>query len=107
MEPIRENLGRLNPNAPPNLSLFAFLIGRWECEAKLKVSETTWQTFRATWTGRFVLDGYAIADEYRMTSAAGDLIVLGMNLRSYDPAKGGLEYQVAERYVWNLDRPDV
>ena len=42
---------------------------------------------KATWLGRFVLDGYAIADEYKMTGSSGELIVLGMNLRSYDDAK--------------------
>jgi hypothetical protein len=42
--------------------------------------------------GRFILDGHAIADEYRMTDAAGELIVLGVNLRAYDAA----------RRAWNM-----
>lgn len=46
-----------------------------------------WQTLQATWLGRFILDGYAIADEYRMTGSSGELIVLGLNLRTYDAAK--------------------
>jgi hypothetical protein len=37
--------------------------------------------------GHFILDGYAIADEYRMFGLSGELIVLGMNFRAYDPAK--------------------
>jgi hypothetical protein len=37
----------------------------------------------ATWKGRFILDGYVIADEYSMTTSAGELIVLGMNFRTY------------------------
>jgi len=34
-----------------------------------------------------MLDGYAIADEYRMTTLAGELLVLGINLRAYDSKK--------------------
>lgn len=79
--------GKPNPKAPPELSQFAFLIGKWGCEAKLKRDERTWENLKATWEGRYILDGYAIADEYRMTTAAGELMVLGVNLRSYDPNK--------------------
>jgi hypothetical protein len=78
--------GEPNPNAPAELSRFAFLAGQWRCEAKVLLDDGTWQTFDATWIGRFILDGYAIADEYRMTDSSGELIVLGMNLRTYDPA---------------------
>jgi hypothetical protein len=78
--------------APAALSRFAFLIGRWRCDAKVRSANGDWQTFKATWLGRFILDGYAIADEYRMTGSSGELIVLGMNLRTYDPAK----------QIWNI-----
>jgi len=57
------------------------------CEASVKSPHGEWQTFQATWLGRFMLDGYAIADEYRMTGPSGELIVLGINLRAYDAAK--------------------
>jgi hypothetical protein len=33
-----------------------------------------------------MLDGYAIADEYRMTTLSGELVVLGLNFRAYDAA---------------------
>ena len=92
MEHIEEEFGKLHPKAPPALSHFAFLIGRWKCQAKLKSSKESWQTFPATWTGRFILDGYAIADEYTMFSDARDLIVLGMNVRTYD----------ADKRVWHI-----
>jgi Protein of unknown function (DUF1579) len=81
------NYGTLNPNAPPELAHFAFLIGKWRCEAKLKRDDGTWQPLAATWEGRYILDGYAIEDEYRMTTPPGDLLVQGMNFRTYDPAK--------------------
>jgi hypothetical protein len=92
MGKIEQDFGKLNSKAPPALKHFAFLIGRWKCEAKLKSSDGNWQMFRATWSGRFILDGYAIADEYRMMSPSGELIVLGMNFRTYDAA----------RKVWNI-----
>jgi hypothetical protein len=37
-------------------------------------------------------DGYAIADEYRMTGSSGELIVLGTNFRAYD----------ATQQTWNM-----
>jgi hypothetical protein len=87
-----QKYGKPNPNAPPALSRFAFLIGRWRCEARVRSANGEWQTLQATWLGRFILDGYAIADEYRMTGSSGELIVLGMNLRTYD----------ASKLIWNI-----
>jgi hypothetical protein len=79
--------GNPNPKAPPELFLFAFIIGKWRCDARVKGGDGTWQPYQATWVGRFILDGYAIADEYKMTGSSGELIVLGLNLRAYDSAK--------------------
>jgi hypothetical protein len=45
-----------------------------------------------SWEGRCILDGYAIADDYRMTTLTRELLVLGVNIRAYD----------AEKKVWNL-----
>jgi hypothetical protein len=81
-----------NPNAPAELSRFAFIIGRWKFDAKFKLPDGEWQTFHGTWLGHYILDGYAIADEYRMIDSSGELIVLGMNFRIYDSAKK----------VWNI-----
>jgi hypothetical protein len=92
VDPVEQEFGTLNSNAPAALSRFAFLIGRWRCDASLRSANGEWQLFPATWLGRFILDGYAIADEYRMTGSLGELIVLGMNLRTYD----------ATRQIWNI-----
>jgi hypothetical protein len=92
MERNEQQYGSPNPNAPQELSLFAFLIGKWRGEAKLKREDRTWETLQALWEGRYILDGYAITDEYRMTTPAGKLLVLGMNIRSYD----------AKKKAWNL-----
>ncbi len=92
MEQIEQHFGTLNPNAPRDLSHFAFLIGRWKFDARLKLPDGEWQTFHGTWLGHYILDGYAIADEYKMMGPSGELIVLGMNFRVYDSA----------RQVWNI-----
>ena len=92
MDQIDREFGTLNPNAPAALARFAFLIGRWRCEAKVRAANGEWQRFKAAWLGRFILDGHAIADEYRMTGPSGELIVLGMNFRTYDAA----------RQAWNI-----
>lgn len=92
MHQTDHDFGTLNSNAPADLSRFAFLIGSWKGDAKIMTPNGEWQTFHASWVGRYILDGYAIADEYRMTDASGKLIVLGMNFRSYDAAKR----------VWNI-----
>ncbi len=87
MDHVKQEFRKPNPNAPAALSRFAFLIGNWRCEARVRLANGEWQTLQATWLGRFILDGYAIADEYRMTGPSGELIVLGMNLRTYDASK--------------------
>jgi len=87
MRQVEQEFGKANPNAPAALSQFAFLIGNWRFEASVKEADKGWQTFQGTWLGRFILDGYAIADEYRMTGPSGELIVLGLNLRTYDASK--------------------
>jgi hypothetical protein len=92
MDQAAGEFGKPNPSAPQELSLFAFLIGRWRCEAKVKMPGGAWQTFKAFWHGRYILDCYAIADEYRMTAPTGELVVLGMNFRAYDAAK----------HTWNI-----
>jgi hypothetical protein len=87
MHPSKQDFGTLNPNAPAELSRFSFLIGDWRFEASVKVSDGQSHSFKGTWLGRYILDGYAIADEYRMTDLSGELIVLGLNLRAYEPSK--------------------
>jgi len=87
MYQVKQEFGKLNPNAPAELSQFAFLIGNWSFEAKVKMGDGQWHPFKGTWRGRYILDGYAISDEYRMTDLSGKLIVLGLNLRAYDASK--------------------
>lgn len=82
-----QEYGNPNPKAPPELSQFAFIVGKWRCDVRVKGEDGTWQPYQATWVGRYILDGYVIADEYRMTNQKGELIVHGMNFRSYSVEK--------------------
>jgi hypothetical protein len=36
MDQVEQEFGKANPNAPAALSRFAFLIGRWRCEARVR-----------------------------------------------------------------------
>lgn len=81
MEQNEQRVDQRNPNAPAELSGFAFLVGRWRFDAKFKSANEEWQEFQGTWLGHYILDGYAMADEYRMIGSSGELIVLGMNFR--------------------------
>ena len=92
MNQNEQRVDKPNPNAPAELSRFAFLIGQWRFDAKFKSANGEWQAFHGTWLGHYILDGYAIADEYRMIGSSGELIVLGTNFRIYDAAK----------QVWNI-----
>lgn len=83
---------KLNPKAPPELARWSFLVGDWKGEAKLRREGGRIETLQVSWNGRYILDGYAIQDDYRMTSATGELIVLGTNIRAYD----------AQKKVWSM-----
>ena len=82
-----EDFGQPNPEAPAALSHFAFLIGRWRCEATVRPANGEAQKYEAAWIGRYILDGYVIADEFGMATPEGERIVLGMNFRVYDTVR--------------------
>jgi hypothetical protein len=92
MELNEEEADKPSPKAPAELARFAFLIGNWRFSARFKAANGEWQPFHGTWAGRYILDGYAIADDYRMTGPSGELLVLGTNFRVYDPV----------RRAWNI-----
>jgi len=102
MNPNQQEYGAPNSNAPEELSQFTFLIGKWRCDAKIKGADGAWQPFQATWVGRYILDGYAIADEYRMTKPDGTLVMLGQNYRSYNTDKKAwvMKWQEALTSTW-------
>ena len=81
---IQRDYGNPNHNAPHELSQFGFLIGKWRCDVQTVAEDGALATFKAIWLGRYILDGYVIADEYRMMDRSGQLVMLGSNYRSYN-----------------------
>ncbi len=92
MEQTERNTPDSHSKVPKELGRFAFLIGNWRFDARFKSESGEGATFHGTWTGRYILDGHAIADEYRMLGPGGEVAVFGMNFRVYDAAKK----------VWNI-----
>ena len=82
-----EPTGGPNPDAPPELSQFAFLIGSWRADGKLKTADGTWKPFTADWTARYILDGYVIADEFHTSETGSEFQLHGATFRSYDASR--------------------
>ena len=67
--------GERNPEAPAELDLFSFLVGKWSGRKRLADgTHAEW-----TWIGRYVLNGMAIADE--LHASADGKQYLGITLR--------------------------
>lgn len=56
--------GRPNPEAPAELAQFAHLVGEHVCEERLRDPGGPWRTARGRWRGRWILNGWVLADEY-------------------------------------------
>ena len=76
--------GAPNPDAPSELTQFAFLLGEWVCDVRVRNENGDVTRLSATWVGRYILNGYVIADEFRMSNTKGTLLMLGVNYRSYN-----------------------
>lgn len=83
----RKDFGRLNPQAPPQTAQFAFMIGAWDCKTKFMMPDGSgYNEGHATWTGYYILDGWAIQDDW--ASNPGGNTFRGTNIRSVDPETG-------------------
>ncbi|HXJ30435.1 MAG TPA: hypothetical protein VNG35_07335 [Gemmatimonadales bacterium] len=76
--------GMPNAAAPRELVTFDFLVGAWECESSVRGPDGIARARPATWVGRYILDGYAIADEFRQLGPAGEVAMLGQTLRTFN-----------------------
>ena len=84
--PVRE-FGVLNPDAPPETAQFAFLVGRWDCRTKFaKPDGSGYNEGNAVWTGYFILNGWAIQDDWESEFPAGTF--RGTNIRSFNTETG-------------------
>jgi hypothetical protein len=75
--------GQRNAQAPSQLNVFAFLVGKWQGTGKARLPDGTWAQFELTWIGRYILNGMAIADEIHSPAPDGSPY-LGISLRCFD-----------------------
>jgi hypothetical protein len=106
---VQGDFGKPNPRAPKELEQFAFLIGRWQGDSSIKLPDGKWSTYKATLIGRYILDGYVIADEVRQFGPAGELTKCGQNYRSYNTNSGWvMKWQDALNSTWlDLGPPEL
>jgi Protein of unknown function (DUF1579) len=84
--PTVSTFGEKGINAPKELEAFSFLIGKWEGTGSTKLPDGKSAQFAATWIGRYILDGTAIADEFHSSAPDGSPY-LGISFRQYDGTK--------------------
>ena len=76
--------GSLHPDAPPETAQFAFLVGEWDCKIRSMSPTGGWTENQATWTARYILDGWAIQDLW-VSQIPGGGTLQGTNIRSFNP----------------------
>ena len=80
-----QEFGSLNPAAPPETAEFSFVIGEWACTTRgMRPDGSIQEGLPATWTFHYILDGWAIQDEWVQEQADGS-VSHGMNIRSFNP----------------------
>jgi hypothetical protein len=87
--PADADFGKLNPDAPAETAQYGFLVGEWSCKTRfLRIDGSSeYITGEATWTGRFILDGWAIQDDWVSVRPDGSTFH-GTNIRSFDVETG-------------------
>jgi Protein of unknown function (DUF1579) len=93
-EPAISPYGQKNAQAPDQLGLFSFLVGKWQGVGKARTADGSYAHFAGvTWIGRYILNGMAIADEFHAATPDGKPY-LGISFRQFDPQRQGwtIEY---------------
>lgn len=86
--PAVERPARRHPDAPPETDQFGFLIGTWDCTTRsMGPDGQLGPVGKATWTGYYILDGWAIQDDWIGERPDGSR-VYGTNIRSFNPENG-------------------
>ena len=85
-DPTKTPYGERSPGAPQELSVFSFIVGKWDGKGKVKLENGKFAEFALTWIGRYILDGTAISDEMHSVTPDGNPY-LGITLRQYDTAR--------------------
>ena len=87
-EPAVTTYGERNPQAPDELDLFSFLIGKWQGTGRTRLADGSYVEWEgATWIGRYILNGMAIGDELHAPTPDGKT-GLGITLRYFDTNHG-------------------
>jgi hypothetical protein len=77
-----------HPDAPAETAQFAFLIGTWDCSTRsMKPDGSGFNEGSGTWTGYWILGGWAIQDDWERALPDGR-IFRGTNVRSFNPRTG-------------------
>jgi hypothetical protein len=82
-EPAITTYGRRNAQAPGQLDLFSFLVGKWKGTGKTRLPDGSHARFELTWLGRYIVNGMAIADEIHSLGPDGSPY-LGISIRHFD-----------------------
>ena len=87
----QENIqyGELNKSAPIETGQWSKLIGDWDC-ISMDLVEEDWIENKATWTWKYILDGYAVQDFWYQEDKDPNSKMknfYGTNLRIYNPIK--------------------
>ena len=72
-----------NPEAPPEMAQFQFLVGTWRAKMRSMDAQGEYQESEGTWVGYYTLDGYAFQDDY----FAEGFNFRGTTWRTYVPGK--------------------
>jgi len=83
IQPAITTYGERNPQASDQLSLFSFLVGKWQGTGKTRLEDGSHAQFELTWIGRYILNGMAIADEIHSLGPDGKPY-LGITIRHFD-----------------------
>jgi hypothetical protein len=82
-EPAITTYGQASAQAPSQLKLFSFMVGKWKGICKTRLPDGSDAEFELTWIGRYILNGMAIADEFHSLAPDGKPY-LGISLRHFD-----------------------
>lgn len=81
--PMRGLTDGPHPDAPAELSQYAFIVGDWDCKTRFMGPDGSFTEGSARWSGHWILGGTAIQDIWQ--GGAGGF---GTNLRSYNAETG-------------------
>ena len=97
-EPCAAQLRFTPPEPPPETSQYDFLVGQWTFTAVWRLPGGE-QRGGGSWTARRGLDGFALIDEWRLTSPeSGETTFIGASTRIFNPKTDRWEWTFVDVY---------